>query len=56
MDDVGNVVPDRHIGEVAVRWPSVAAGYHDDAAATVASFTARGLRTGDESYLADGVL
>ncbi|MDX3387404.1 fatty acyl-AMP ligase [Streptomyces niveiscabiei] len=56
VDDDGNPLPERHIGEVVFQGPSVAAGYHGDAEATRRSFTVHGLRTGDCGYLADGVL
>ncbi|ATL70463.1 fatty acyl-AMP ligase [Nocardia terpenica] len=56
VDDEGNPLPERHIGEVAFQGPSVAAGYHGDAEATRRSFTAHGLRTGDCGYLAEGIL
>ncbi len=56
VDDEGNPLPERHIGEVVFQGPSVAAGYHGDPEATRRSFTADGLRTGDCGYLADGVL
>jgi fatty-acyl-CoA synthase len=56
VDDEGNPLPERHIGEVLFQGPSVAAGYHGDAEATRRSFTAQGLRTGDCGYLADGIL
>ncbi|MBB5803053.1 fatty-acyl-CoA synthase [Saccharothrix ecbatanensis] len=56
VDDEGNPLPERHIGEVVFQGPSVAAGYHGDAEATRRSFTAHGLRTGDCGYLAEGIL
>lgn len=56
VDDDGNPLPERHIGEVVFQGPSVAAGYHEDPEATRRSFTPRGLRTGDCGYLADGIL
>ncbi|MFJ2770533.1 fatty acyl-AMP ligase [Streptomyces sp. NPDC087300] len=56
VDDEGNPLPERHIGEVVFQGPSVAAGYHGDAEATRRSFTTDGLRTGDCGYLAEGVL
>ncbi|GAA1934751.1 fatty acyl-AMP ligase [Kitasatospora viridis] len=56
VDEEGNPLPERHIGEVVFQGPSVAAGYHGDAEATRRSFTAHGLHTGDCGYLADGVL
>ncbi|MER0243583.1 fatty acyl-AMP ligase [Streptomyces sp. HSW2009] len=56
VDDEGNPLPERHIGEVVFHGPSVAAGYQGNAEATRRSFTAHGLRTGDCGYLADGTL
>ncbi|MEV5887330.1 fatty acyl-AMP ligase [Streptomyces sp. NPDC052020] len=56
VDDEGNPLPERHIGEVVFQGPSVAAGYHGDAEATRRSFTVHGLRTGDCGYLAEGIL
>jgi fatty-acyl-CoA synthase len=56
VDDEGNPLPERHIGEVVFQGPSVAAGYHGDAEETRRSFTADGLRTGDCGYLAEGIL
>ncbi|EGX58610.1 acyl-CoA synthetase [Streptomyces zinciresistens K42] len=56
VDDEGNPLPERHIGEVVFQGPSVAAGYHGEAEATRRSFTAHGLRTGDCGYLAEGIL
>ncbi|MFJ4878973.1 fatty acyl-AMP ligase [Streptomyces sp. NPDC088745] len=56
VDEEGNPLPERHVGEVVFQGPSVAAGYHGDAEATRRSFTAHGLRTGDCGYLAGGVL
>ncbi|BFO22368.1 hypothetical protein SHKM778_87560 [Streptomyces sp. KM77-8] len=46
VDDEGNPLPERHIGEVVFQGPSVAAGYHGEAEETRRSFTADGLRTG----------
>ncbi|MDT0439512.1 MULTISPECIES: fatty acyl-AMP ligase [Streptomyces] len=56
VDDDGNPLPERHIGEVVFQGPSVAAGYHGDAEATRRSFTPDGLRTGDCGYLAADIL
>ncbi|MFD5134322.1 AMP-binding protein [Streptomyces olindensis] len=56
VDEEGNPLPERHIGEVVFQGPSVAAGYHGDAVATRRSFTAHGLHTGDCGYLAEGIL
>ncbi|MFC8824212.1 AMP-binding protein [Streptomyces sp. NPDC057137] len=56
VDGRGAIRPDRSIGEIWVRGPSVAAGYiGDDADAE--TFREDGwLRTGDRGYLADGEL
>ncbi|WP_218020612.1 fatty acyl-AMP ligase [Nocardia beijingensis] len=56
VDDEGNPLPERHVGEVVFQGPSVAAGYHGDSESTRRSFTAHGLRTGDCGYLAEGIL
>jgi fatty-acyl-CoA synthase len=52
----GRSLPERAVGELFVRGPSVAAGYVGDEAATQATFDAGWLRTGDLGYLADGEL
>jgi fatty-acyl-CoA synthase len=56
----GEPLPDRHIGEIRFRGPSVAAGYFRNPEATAQSFTpaARGgwLHTGDLGYMVDGEL
>ncbi|GAA1313903.1 fatty acyl-AMP ligase [Saccharothrix xinjiangensis] len=56
----GAEVADGTIGEIRVAGPSLAAGYHDDPAATRAAFVTgadgRWLRTGDLGFLLDGQL
>ena len=56
IDEHGQHLPEREVGEILVRGPSVMLGYHGQAAAT-AEVLARGwLRTGDLGYLADSEL
>jgi fatty-acyl-CoA synthase len=56
-DPEGNPLPERHVGEVQIRGPSVTPGYIHDPEATRASRTPDGwLRTGDLGYLAGGEL
>jgi fatty-acyl-CoA synthase len=54
QDEQGRLLPDRHVGELCFRGPSVAAGYWQDPAATKASFRDGWLHTGDLGYMADG--
>lgn len=56
VDDDGRVLPDRQVGEIVFRGPSVASGYYRNPEATAQAFTALGLRTGDLGYLVDGEL
>jgi fatty-acyl-CoA synthase len=57
QDEDGRVLPDRHVGEICLRGPSVAAGYWENPKATrEAGMGSPGgwLRTGDLGYLVDG--
>jgi acyl-CoA synthetase (AMP-forming)/AMP-acid ligase II len=56
VDDAGQLLADRMLGEIVVCGPSVAAGYRNRADATLTTFTPEGLRTGDIGYLVDGEL
>jgi fatty-acyl-CoA synthase len=57
VDEAGTPLPERRIGEVVARGPSVARGYFDNPEASTQDFGADGsLRTGDLGYLADGNL
>lgn len=55
-NDQGQVLPDRHVGELFVRGPSIASGYFKNPEATAATFQDGWLRTGDLGYLVDGEL
>ncbi len=57
VDTQGEVVPERKVGEIWSRGPSVSPGYYQNSEATQASFDAQGwLHTGDLGYVADGQL
>ncbi len=49
-------LPDRSVGELRLRGPSVTSGYFDDAERTAEAFAGGWLRTGDLGYLADGAV
>lgn len=54
---IGAQLPDRQVGEIQVRGPSVTPGYIGDERATAETFAAEGwLKTGDLGYLVDGEL
>lgn len=54
FDDAGCRLPDRAVGELRVRGPSVAQGYFGDPEATRTVFADGWLRTGDLGYVVDG--
>lgn len=54
FDDEGARLGDRHVGEIWLRGPSVAAGYFEDPTATQKAFGDGWLKTGDYGYLANG--
>lgn len=56
MDDDGTALPDRQVGEIVFRGPSVTAGYYCDPKKTTEAYRREGLRTGDLGYLANGEL
>ena len=57
FDAEENLLPDRSVGEVWARGPSVARGYEGEQEATSTTFRQDGwLRTGDRGYLVDGML
>jgi fatty-acyl-CoA synthase len=49
-------LPDRSVGEIRLRGPSVMHGYYDDRDLTTASMAGGWFRTGDIGYLVDGEL
>ncbi|HTE53825.1 MAG TPA: fatty acyl-AMP ligase [Kofleriaceae bacterium] len=52
----GETLPERRVGHILVRGPSVMTGYFDDPAATAEALSDGWLRTGDLGYLAGGDL
>ncbi|NUP10560.1 MAG: fatty acyl-AMP ligase [Polyangiaceae bacterium] len=50
----GDALPERHVGEIWVKGPSVTRGYYGDPEATEETFGGGWLRTGDLGYVADG--
>jgi fatty-acyl-CoA synthase len=52
----GEVLPDRHVGELEIAGTSVTTGYFKRADATASSFRGEWLRTGDLGYLLEGEL
>ena len=57
VDPEGQVLPERKVGEIWSRGPSVSPGYYQNVEASQASFDADGwLHTGDLGYIADGQL
>ncbi|HSH30507.1 MAG TPA: fatty acyl-AMP ligase [Thiohalobacter sp.] len=56
-DDDGQPLPERHVGSIHLRGPSVMSGYFEDEASTREVMTPDGwLNTGDVGYLVDGNL
>jgi fatty-acyl-CoA synthase len=56
LDGTGRELPPGHLGEIAVRGPSVTAGYYASRAGTSTRFVDGWLRTGDAGFLHDGEL
>jgi len=56
VNDSGQTLEERQVGEVITRGPSVTPGYFENAEATKASFRGGFLHTGDLGYVADGEL
>jgi fatty-acyl-CoA synthase len=56
VDDSGELLPDRHVGEIALRSDSMLTGYYRRDELTVAALRDGWVHTGDMGYLADGDL
>jgi fatty-acyl-CoA synthase len=56
VDEAGNILGDRQVGEIVFQGPSVVTGYYQEPEKTAEAFTDVGLRTGDLGYLVDGEL
>lgn len=56
VNDDWMTLPEREVGEIVVKGPSVAKGYFRNPEATAATWRDGWLRTGDLGYLADGEL
>jgi fatty-acyl-CoA synthase len=54
--DEGQSLPERRIGQILARGPSITSGYYGESELTSESFKDGWLRTGDLGYLADGEL
>jgi fatty-acyl-CoA synthase len=54
VDEAGARLPDRRIGEIITRGPSITSGYYEEPELTAAAFKDGWLHTGDLGYLADG--
>ncbi len=56
VDPRGEVLPDRHAGELEIRGTSVTPGYYNNPEATARLFHDGWMRSGDLAYLVDGEL
>lgn len=56
LDGTGQPLPERAVGEIAVRGPSISAGYFNNPQASAQSFVDGWLRTGDLGFVDDGEL
>jgi fatty-acyl-CoA synthase len=56
LDEQGAALPDRRVGQIVARGPSVAAGYYGNPEATAATWKDGWLHTGDLGYLVEGEL
>jgi fatty-acyl-CoA synthase len=56
VDEKGQEVPERVVGEVELKGPAVTRGYYNDPQATAEAFDGPWFRTGDYGYIAEGEL
>jgi fatty-acyl-CoA synthase len=56
VDEQGDALPERRVGEITTRGPSVTHGYYKNPEATAESWRNGWLHTGDLGYIADGNL
>ncbi|MBK9314670.1 MAG: fatty acyl-AMP ligase [Acidobacteria bacterium] len=56
VDDQGNILNDGEVGEIAVKGPSVAAGYFNNPEATASAWRDGWLHTGDRGFIDAGEL
>jgi fatty-acyl-CoA synthase len=56
VDDDGQALPERYVGHIVARGPSVMSGYFEDPVATAEALHDGWLQTGDLGYMADGEL
>ena len=56
VDAEGNALPERAVGELCIRGPSVTIGYYGRPEATAEAFRGEWLHSGDLGYLADGAV
>lgn len=56
VDDKGEEVGERVVGEVQLKGPAITRGYFNDPLATAESFDGEWFRTGDYGYIAEGEL
>ncbi len=56
VDEEGKLLPERRVGQVVTRGPSVTPGYFQNETATAEAYRAGWLQTGDLGYFADGNL
>src|SRR5206468_7950352 len=56
VDDMDRILPERHVGRIVARGPSVMAGYFDDPVTTAETLRNGWLQTGDIGYIAGGEL
>src|SRR5262249_54871113 len=54
VDTDGNELPERAVGEIVLRGPSVTSGYYGNPEATAEAYRNGWLHTGDLGYLVDG--